>query len=124
MDNFLEQFNDINTEQTFVQNEVEKHKALAILAYVFPFLCWLPTVAGDKNSTYCKFHGNQSLTWLITIFVVSIVRIILGKIPVLGLICNAVISLAVLAVLIVYIIGAYKGKAYRIPFIGSLLNVF
>jgi uncharacterized membrane protein len=124
MDNFLEQFNDINTEQTFVQNQVEKHKALAILAYIFPFLCWLPTVAGDKNSTYCKFHGNQSLTWLITIFVVSIVRIILGKIPVLGLICNAVISLAVLAVLIVYIIGAYKGKAYRIPFIGSLLNVF
>ena len=124
MDNFLEQFNDINTEQTFVQNEVEKHKALAILAYIFPFLCWLPTVAGDKNSTYCKFHGNQSLTWLITIFVVNIVRIILGKIPVLGLICNAVISLAVLAVLNVYIIGAYKGKAYRIPFIGSLLNVF
>ena len=34
MDNFLEQFNDINTEQTFVQNEVEKHKALAILAYI------------------------------------------------------------------------------------------
>ena len=75
MDNFLEQFNDINTEQTFVQNEVEKHKALAILAYIFPFLCWLPTVAGDKNSTYCKFHANQSLTWLITMVVVNIVRL-------------------------------------------------
>ncbi|MBR3666611.1 MAG: DUF4870 domain-containing protein [Ruminococcus sp.] len=124
MDNFLEQFNDINTEQTFVQNEVQKHKALAILAYIFPFLCWLPTVAGDKNSTYCKFHGNQSLTWLITLFIVNIVRFILGKIPVLGVLCSVVISLALFAVLLVYLYGAYKGKAYRMPFIGSLLNVF
>lgn len=124
MNDFLEQFNDINTEQTFVQNEVEKHKALAIIGYLIPILFFLPAVAGDKNSTYCKFHSNQGLTWLITLVVVSIVRFIVTLIPILGILLNIVISLAIIAVLVVLIIGAIKGKAYRIPVVGNLLNVF
>lgn len=123
MDNFLEQFNDINTEQTFVPQEVEKNKPLAIIAYIIPILFFLP-ICGDKNSTYCKFHSNQCLTWLITLIVMSVVRVILAFIPVLGVILNLVIWLALLAVLIVFIIGAVKGKAYRIPVVGNLLNVF
>ncbi|MBR6967962.1 MAG: DUF4870 domain-containing protein [Ruminococcus sp.] len=123
MDNFLEQFNDINTEQTFVPQEVEKNKPLAIIAYIIPILFFLP-ICGDKNSTYCKFHSNQCLTWLITLIVMSVVRVILAFIPVLGVILNLVIWLAILAVLIVFIIGAVKGKAYRIPVVGNLLNVF
>ena len=123
MDNFLEQFNDINTEHTFVPQEVEKNKPLAIIAYIIPILFFLP-ICGDKNSTYCKFHSNQCLTWLITLIVMSVVRVILAFIPVLGVILNLVIWLAILAVLIVFIIGAVKGKAYRIPVVGNLLNVF
>lgn len=123
MDNFLEQFNDINTEQTFVPQEVEKNKPLAIIAYIIPILFFLP-ICGDKNSTYCKFHSNQCLTWLITLIVMSVVRVILAFIPVLGVILNLVIWLAILAVLFVFIIGAVKGKAYRIPVVGNLLNVF
>ena len=124
MNDFLEQFNDINTEQTFVQNEVEKHKVLAILAYFIPILFFLPAVAGDKNSTYCKFHSNQGLTWLITLVVLSIVRVIFAFIPILGILLNLALSLLLVAVLVVLIIGAAKGKAYRIPFVGNLLNVF
>lgn len=123
MDNFLEQFNDINTEQTFVPQEVDKNKPLAIIAYIIPILFFLPFV-GDKNSTYCKFHSNQCLTWFLTLIVTSVLRVILAIIPVLGVILNLVIWLALLAVLIVLIIGAVKGKAYRIPFVGNLINAF
>ena len=123
MDNFLEQFNDINTEQTFVQTEVEKHKVLAIIAYFIPILFFLP-ICGDKNSTYCKFHSNQCLTWLVALVVLSIVRAIIARIPVLGVLLNVVISLALVAALVVLIIGAAKGKAYRIPLVGNLINVF
>ena len=56
--------------------------------------------------------------------VLSVVRIILAFIPVLGILCNIIIWLAIIAVLVVYIIGAAKGKAYRIPVVGSLINVF
>lgn len=123
MMDFLENFNDINTEQTFNPTEVDKNKPLAIIAYLLPILFFLP-ILGDGNSTYCKFHANQSLTWLIVLVLLSIVRIVLLFIPVLGVLCNIVIWLAILAVMIVYIIGAVKGKAYRMPFVGNLLNVF
>lgn len=123
MNDLLENFNDINTEQTFVPAEVEKNKPLAIIAYILPILFFLP-ILGDQNSTYCKFHANQGLTWLITLVVLSVVRIILAFIPVLGILCNILIWLALLAILIVFIIGSVKGKAYRLPFIGSLINVF
>ena len=122
MNDFLEQFNDVNTEQTFASNEVEKHKVLAILSYLPP-LFFLPII-GDKNSTYCKFHANQSFTWFLLVIVVSIVRIILGFIPVLGTLLSLALSLLMIAIFVVYMIGAGKGKAYRLPFIGSLINIF
>jgi len=56
--------------------------------------------------------------------VLSIVRVILALIPILGVLLNLVITLALVAVLVVLIIGAAKGKAYRIPVVGNLLNVF
>ena len=36
MMDFLENFNDINTEQTFNPTEVDKNKPLAIIAYLLP----------------------------------------------------------------------------------------
>ena len=123
MMDFLENFNDLNTEQTFNQPEVDKNKPLAIIAYVLPILFFLP-ILGDSNSTNCKYHPNQSLTWLIALVALSIVRIILAFIPILGILCNIVLWLAIVAMLVVYIIGAVKGKAYRMPFVGSLLKVF
>ena len=123
MMDFLENFNDINTEQTFNSIEVDKNKPLAVIAYLLPILFFLP-ILGDGNSTYCKFHANQSLTWLIVLVLLSIVRIILLFIPVLGVLCNIIIWLAILAVMIVYIIGAVKGKAYRMPLVGNLLKAF
>ena len=123
MMDFLENLNDLNTEQTFNQPEVDKNKPLAIIAYILPILFFLP-ILGDSNSTYCKFHANQSLTWLIALVALSIVRIILAFIPVLGILCNLVIWLAIVAMFVIYIIGAAKGKAYRMPFVGSLLKVF
>ena len=123
MNDFLENFNDLSTEKTFVSTEVEKNKPLAIIAYILPFLFFLP-ILSDKDSDYCKFHSNQSLTWLIFLVVVAIVMKILGLIPVLGALCNLVLSLALLAMLIIYIIGVVNSKAYRLPIIGNLINVF
>jgi len=119
MMDFLENFNDLSTEKTFVSEEIKKNQPLAVIAYLLPIFFFLPTLS-DKNSTYCKFHANQSLTWLIVCVAVCIVMKILGYIPVLGTICNLVLSLALLAILIVFIIGVIKDKAYRIPFIGNL----
>ena len=85
LDNFLENFNDINAEKTFVEADVKKHYLFAMIAYLIPILFFLP-ICMDGNSTYNKFHANQSLTWLIAAVVIGIIFAILGFIPLLGII--------------------------------------
>ena len=123
LDNFLENFNDINTERTFAEAEVKKNSVIAIIAYLLPILFFLP-VCIDSNSTYCKFHANQSLTWLIIAVILGIIFAILGLIPLFGVIFRILWPFVYLAIAFAYSYGAYKGKAYRFPFVGSLLNVF
>ena len=124
LDDFLENFNDINTENTFVDAEVKKNSAIAAIAYIVPILFFLP-ICIDGNSTYCKFHANQSLTWLIVLIILGFITFILGFIPFLGVLFSRLIyPLLVLGIDALFIYGSIKGKAYRFPFIGSLINIF
>ena len=124
INNFLENFNDINTEKTFVPAEIEKNKVFPILAYLIPILFFLP-ICGDGNSTYCKFHANQSFTWLVCLLILGVIMLIVGFIPILGvLIARLIYPLLVLAIDAMFIYGSIKGKAYRLPLIGSLIKLF
>ena len=49
---------------------------------------------------------------------------LLGKIPVLGSVLSALISLLLLAYTLFGIITAGSGKAKELPFIGGLMHVF
>ena len=55
---------------------------------------------------------------------VIIANAILGKIPLLGRILPALLSLAILALIIIGILNAVNGKAKQLPLIGNLLHVF
>ncbi len=127
MDKFediLEQFNDLDTERTFDDTDINKYSVFAIFAYLIPVLFFLPYV-GDNNSAYCKFHSNQSFLWLLTIIVLTIICGIIGMIPVIGFIVwRLCFPIILLAVDFSFILGSLKGKAYRLPFVGSLFNVF
>lgn len=122
-DNFIENFNDVNTQNTFNAADVQKNKVIAVIPYFLPILFFLPAVC-DGNSAFCKFHSNQQLTWLITCIVLGVVSAILGIIPVLGALLVAVISLALVSTAVIFAYGTIKGKALRLPFIGSLLKIF
>ena len=124
LENILEQFNDLDTERTFDDNDISKDSVFAIFAYLLPVLFFLPYVC-DKNSAYCRFHSNQSFLWLVTLIALSIICGIIGIIPVIGFIVWRILfPVAILAVDLAFIIGSLKGKAYRLPFVGSLFNVF
>ena len=84
INNFLENFNDINTEKTFVPAEIEKNKVFPILAYLIPILFFLLGV----------------------------------------LIARLIYPLLVLAIDAMFVYGSIKGKAYRLPLIGSLIKLF
>ena len=120
----IENFNDLDTERTFNDEERAKYEVLAIIAYLVPVLFFLPYVS-DNNSTYCKFHSNQSLTWLVVLAVLGIAFRIVAFIPIIGpLLSYVVYPVAVLAVDAAFIIGSHKGKAYKLPFIGDLIKAF
>ena len=123
LDNFLENFNDINTEKTFVEAEVKKNSAIAAIAYLVPILFFLP-ICIDGNSNYCKFHANQTLIWLIVVVILGVIFGILGVIPFIGGLFKVLFPLIVLAIDFGFIYGAINGKALRLPYVGSLLNVF
>lgn len=119
MNEILEQFNDQNAQSNFTPEEVQKNNILAAVCYLVPILFFLPLLI-DKNSSYNRFHANQALVWFIVDLILGVIMKVLSLIPVLGAIIDVLVSLAVIAVTVCLMIGAYKGMAVRIPFIGSI----
>lgn len=123
MFDIFDEFNDVSEQATFENADIQKHKVCIVLPYILPFLFFLPLIA-DKNSNVCKFHANQQFTWFIFSVVIWLVTKILGFIPILGFIANILIGIAILAIDIILMVNSSAGKAIRLPFIGSLFNLF
>ena len=123
MNNLLEQFNDSAAENSFAEDDKKKYSLIAMLCYIFSFLFFVPIVI-DRNSAYCKFHANQQLALLITEVVAYIFGWLVSMLPVLGVFWAMCVLVVLAALLVLLIVGTYFGKAIRIPFIGSMLNVF
>lgn len=121
MTNFIDNFNDDAEQKGFEAADVQKYKVQAIIPYLFGFLFFLPIVAGDKNSKFCKFHANQQLAWFIVEIILLVIVKVLSLIPVLGAILCSLISLAAFVIIIMLMINAYNGKAIRIPFLGNII---
>lgn len=116
-------FNNPQIQSTFNPQDVEKNKLIVTLCYIFPILFFLPAVM-DPNSTFCKHHSNQILSWLIVGVCIGVVSGILGLIPILGAILSIFISVGMLVLLILLAMSAYQGNAVVIPVIGEKLVVF
>ena len=120
-------FNDfMNTQDDsmlYDTQDVQNNKIWAVLSYV-GILFILPLLVNGGQSRYAKYHANQGFILFLADIVAGIVGAILGKIPVLGGILSALISLATLALMIIGILNAANGKAKQLPLIGNLLHVF
>lgn len=123
MDGILESFNDKSAESTFTSADVESNKIIVAICCIVSILFFLPLLM-DKNSAYCKFYANQILTLFVCELVIGIVCGIIGLIPVLGAIIGTIVGIAALAVAILMAIGAWKGKAIRLPYVGNLISIF
>ena len=111
-------FNDFMNTQ-----DVQNNKIWAALSYV-GILFILPLLVNGGQSRYAKYHANQGFILFLAEAVVIIANAILGKIPLLGGILSALLSLAILALMIIGILNAVNGKAKQLPLIGNLLHVF
>ena len=113
-------FNDfMNTQDDsmlYDTQDVQNNKIWAALSYV-GILFILPLLVNGGQSRYAKYHANQGFILFLAEAVVIIANAILGKIPLLGRILPALLSLAILALIIIGILNAANGKAKQLPLI-------
>jgi uncharacterized membrane protein len=105
-------------ENAFTNEDIEKNKVMALLAYI---LFFIPLLAA-KDSPFAKFHANQGLILFLTNLGIWIISLILDFIPVIGFIIGIVAMLAHIGVVILAVIGilnAVNGKSERLPLIGN-----
>ena len=76
--------------------DIQTNKVWAALSYV-GILFILPLLVNGGQSRYAKYHANQGFILFLANIVVGIASAILGKIPVLGAVLSALLSLASLA---------------------------
>lgn len=95
-------------------------KVFGILAYI-GILCLVPIFAG--KSEFSKFHANQGLLLFIVEIATVILSIVLGFIPIVGLIISFLvwlIDVAVLVFVIMGIVNAAQGQMKPLPIIGNI----
>ncbi len=114
-------YNSLQMEEItdqFDPAEMEQQKGLAIVAFLFEILFFLP-IMSNKDSAYAKTVANQALTLAAGSFAVWILRLIVANIPVLGGILGLVLylcSLAIVVLCILKIVDAVNGKMRKLPF--------
>ena len=103
-------------QEVFSQEDIEKNKVMAALAY---FLFFLPLVACPE-SRFGKYHANQGLLLLIVGFGGSI---ILGIIPIIGWILLPFFYIAVAVFAIMGLLNGLKGVAKPLPLFGKFVII-
>ncbi|MCZ8523897.1 MULTISPECIES: hypothetical protein [Paenibacillus] len=95
-------------------DDVQANKWIAAAAYL---LFFLPLLAA-KESRYAMYHANQGLILLLTAIAANIV---LGLIPLLGLLLLPIANLALLVLILIGILNAVNGLMKPLPLIGNLI---
>lgn len=95
------------------QSDVDKNKALAIIAYIG--ILWIVPVVAAKDSEYAMFHANQGLN----LFLVAVALMFIWIIPILGWLIGFFGWIFVVILAIMGIINAANGEQKPLPIIGG-----
>ncbi len=93
--------------------DVEKYKGYAIIAYILFFIPLL--IDGAKDSPFVRFHVNQGCL----LFIAYAITIIIGWIPIIGWIIAPILGLATFIFFLIGVIRAAQGKTEPLPIIGN-----
>ena len=122
IDNILSSFNDDAAQSEFGA-DTQTYKFQAIIGYIIPILFFLPYVS-NQSSAFCRFHSNQQLAWFVVTIIITAVRKIVGIVPLIGGLVGWALGVAELLVIVLLVIGAVKGMAVKIPFLGDMIKAF
>ena len=103
--------NTKDTTEQFDKDDIEKNKAMGLLAYI---LFFIPLLAA-KDSPFARYHANQGLV----LFLCGLISSVLWIIPILGWIIAPILSIVITVLAVIGIINALNGKAKELPIIGK-----
>ena len=87
-----------------------------LLCYLFGFVTGIIFLVVEKESRFVKFHAMQSTITFLSLFVISI---ILGFIPIIGLLVYPLWILSLILWLLL-MIKALRGERYALPIVGKM----
>ena len=103
--------NTKDTTDQFDKDDIEKNKAMGLLAYI---LFFIPLLAA-KDSPFARYHANQGLV----LFLCGLISSVVWIIPILGWIIAPILSIVITVLAVIGIINALNGKAKELPIIGK-----
>jgi uncharacterized membrane protein len=87
-----------------------------LLCYLFGFITGIIFLVVEKESKFVKFHAMQSTITFLSLFVISV---ILGFIPIIGLLVYPIWILSLILWLLL-MIKALRGERYALPIVGKM----
>ncbi len=103
-----------NQPQETSELKIEDNHVLAAIGYIW--LLFLVPLLLKKDDQFCQFHAKQGLV----LFILSLIVIILGGIPVLGWLLIMPIGWIVVAILaLLGFINALRGREWEMPVLGK-----
>ena len=88
----------------------------SFLCYLFGFITGIVFLVVEKKSSFVKFHAMQSTITFLGLFVITI---IIGWIPIIGLLVYPIWVLSLILWLIL-MIKALRGERYSLPIVGKM----
>lgn len=99
-------------------NSIEKHKLLAVVGYIVPFLFFIPLLTEAKDNKFARYHANQQLLlllfWIVSQIIASLLTFIL-----IGMLLYPVIYIAGIIFMVMGIINALNGEMKPLPVLGK-----
>ena len=89
------------------------------LCYLFGFITGIVFLVVEKKSSFVKFHAMQSTITFLSLFVISL---IIGIIPIIGLLVYPILILSLILWLLL-MIKALRGERYSLPIVGKMAEV-
>ena len=88
-----------------------------LLCYVLGWISGLVFFLIEKRNKFVRFHALQSI---IIFGVLTLASIVIGWIPVIGLVINSLIWVLAIVLWILLMIKAYQGEKFKLPWAGEL----
>jgi uncharacterized membrane protein len=90
-----------------------------LLCYALGWVTGLVFLLLEQKNAFVRFHAMQSLVTFLGLFIITLV---VGFIPVLGLLVNLLVWPLSVVLWIVLMVKAYKGERYKLPVVGDFVE--